>query len=418
VRIIEKEITMDQLALLGGKPAKESPFPSWPQFDQNEEQALREVLHSGVWWRTPGTKTLQFEQDFANYHQARYGIACTNGTAALEIAMSALGIGLGDEVIVPDFTFVATANAVLSAGALPVMVDVDPGTYNINPDLVEAAITPRTKAIICVHIGGMPCDMDRLQQIAKKHGILLVEDCAHAHGSEWTGNKVGSLGNCGTFSFQAGKLMTAGEGGIVITNDAGLEIRLRSVHDCGRMPGEWFYSHFINGSNYRLSEWQGAVLSEQLKRLDAQSAIRTMNAAYLDRELAGIGGIRPQQRDVRVTRNGNYCYIFHYDPTAFDGLNPEKFVEALNAEGIPTQASYPPLHRLAVFQSGEYRKRIQPLPAGGNHEFLNRDFPVSDDAARKTVWLVHRTLLGTQQDAVEIAAAVKKIQRLARELTS
>ncbi|MGZ9234620.1 MAG: DegT/DnrJ/EryC1/StrS family aminotransferase, partial [Anaerolineales bacterium] len=211
---------MEKPAILGGKPTKTNPFPAWPQYDQNEEKALMEVLHSGVWWRTPGTKTLQFEQDFAKYHQVDYGVACTNGTAAIEIAMAAIGVGLGDEVIVPDFTFVATASAVLSVGALPVMVDVDPDTFNINSDLVEKAITPRTKAIICVHVGGMPCDMDRLQEIAKKHNILLVEDCAHAHGSEWKGQKVGSMGACGTFSFQASKLMTAGEGGIIVTKNA------------------------------------------------------------------------------------------------------------------------------------------------------------------------------------------------------
>jgi 3-amino-5-hydroxybenzoate synthase len=408
---------MAKPAILGGKPTKTNPFPSWPQYDQNEEKALMEVLHSGVWWRTPGTKTLQFEHDFAKYHQVEHGVACTNGTAAIEIAMAALGVGLGDEVIVPNFTFVATSSAVLSVGALPVMVDVDPGTFNINPDLVEKAITPRTKAIICVHIGGMPCDMDRLQEIAKKHNILLVEDCAHAHGSEWQGQKVGSMGACGTFSFQASKLMTAGEGGIIITKSADLEARLRSVHDCGRMPGEWFYAHFINGSNYRLSEWQGAILSEQLKRLDNQSATRTKNAAYLDRELAKIEGICPQKRDVRITRNGNYCYILHYNPKAFNGLSAEKFIEAFSAEGIPTQASYPSLHKLAVFQNGEYRKRISPEAAKEKHGFLNKEFPVSDDAAENTIWLVHRTLLGTEQDAAEIVEAVKKIQVNARELT-
>jgi len=407
---------MEKPAIIGGKPTKTNPFPAWPQYDQLEEKALMDVLHSGVWWRTPGTRTLQFESDFAKYHQVNHGVACTNGTAAIEIAVAALGIGPGDEVIVPDFTFVATASAVLANGAMPVMVDVDPDTFNINPDLVEKAITSRTKAIICVHLGGMPCDMGRLLEIAKKYKLFLIEDSAHAHGSEWMGRKVGSMGDCGTFSFQASKLMTAGEGGIVITKNPELEIRIRSVHDCGRMPGEWFYSHFINGSNYRLSEWQGAVLSQQLGRLDEQSTKRTKNAAFLDRELAKIDGIRPQKRDPRVTRNGNYCYIFHYDPMAFDGLKTEKFIEAFNAEGIPTQASYPPVRKLAVFQSGEYRKKLSSDQAKDKHGFLNAACPNTDDAYENTVWLVHRTLLGTEQDAAEIVEAVKKIQRNAREL--
>lgn len=408
---------MEKPAILGGKPTKTSPFPTWPQYDQSEEKALMDVLHSGIWWRTPGTKTLQFEQDFAKYHQVDYGVACTNGTAAIEIAVAALGIGRGDEVIVPDFTFVATASAVLSNGAMPVMVDVDPETFNINPELVEKAITPRTKAIICVHLGGMPCDMDRLLEIAKKHKLFLIEDSAHAHGSEWKGHKAGSMGDCGTFSFQASKLMTAGEGGIVITKNPDLEVRIRSVHDCGRMPGEWFYSHFINGSNYRLSEWQGAILSQQLSRLDGQAEKREVNSVYLNRELAKIEGIRPQKRDARVTRNGNYCYIFHYDPKAFNGLKTEKFIEAFNAEGIPTQASYPPVRKLAVFQSGEYRKKLSPEQAKEKHEFLNKECPVTDDAYENTVWLVHRTLLGTEQDVAEIVEAVKKIQLNAKELT-
>jgi len=408
---------MEKLAVLGGTPVKQKSFPNWPQYDQSEEKALMDVLHSGIWWRTPGTRTLQFEQDFAKYHQVNHGIACTNGTAALEIAVAALGIGFGDEVIVPDFTFVATASAVLANGAMPVMVDVDPNTFNINPDLVEKAISSRTKAIICVHLGGMPCDMDRLLEIVKKNKLFLIEDSAHAHGSEWKRQKVGSMGDCGTFSFQASKLMTAGEGGIVITKDAALEVRIRSVHDCGRMPGEWFYSHFINGSNYRLSEWQGAILSQQLSRLDEQASKRTKNAAFLDRELAKIDGIRPQKRDPRVTRNGNYCYIFHYDPKVFNGLKTENFIEALNAEGVPTQASYPPVRKLAVFQNGEYRKRLSSDQAKDKHEFLDAACPVTDDAYENTVWLVHRTLLGSEQDAADIVEAVKKIQRNALELT-
>ena len=162
-----------------------------------------------------------------------------------------MGIGPGDEVIVPDYTFVATASAVLFTGALPVLVDVDPGTYCIDPDLAEAAITPRTKAIIAVHMGGHPADLDRLKEIADKHGLKLVEDCAHAHASQWRGRPIGTVGITGTFSFQQSKLMTAGEGGMIITNDDAFERQARSVHDCGRMPNEWFYSHFIYGSNYR-----------------------------------------------------------------------------------------------------------------------------------------------------------------------
>jgi dTDP-4-amino-4,6-dideoxygalactose transaminase len=407
---------MEKLAILGGVPVRQTSFPAWPQYDEHERQALLEVLDSRVWWRTPGMQTLNFEREFAQYHQAKHGIACTNGTAAIEITMAALGIGLGDEVIVPDYTFVATASAVLSGGALPVLVDVEPGTYCLDPDRVEAAITARTRAIIPVHVGGHPADLDRLGTIAQKHNLYLVEDSAHAHGSEWKGHKVGSIGHVGTFSFQQSKLMTAGEGGAIITNDDDLEVRLRSVHDCGRMPNEWFYSHFIYGSNYRLSEWQGAVLSQQLKRLDSQAAIRTRNAAYLNTALAEIQGIVPQKLDQRCTRNGQYCYIFSYDKAAFAGMPTERFIEALEAEGIPTQASYPPLHDLDLFKSGAYCQRLAPDHASEEHAFLTAEFPHTSRLAENTVWIVHRALLGSDEDTAQIVDAVKKIQRHAREL--
>src|SRR5216110_1257843 len=279
---------MSQLALLGGAKAKRKPFPEWPQYDENERRALNEVLESRIWWRTPGTRTLEFEQAFAKFHGARHGIAVTNGTAALEVAIAALGIGQGDEVILPNFTFVATASAVLFANALPVLVDVAPETYCIDPDLVEAAITSRTKAIIAVHMGGHPADLDRLSEIARRHNLSLVEDSSHAHASECRGRRIGTFGAAGTFSFQSSKLMTAGEGGMIISNDDDFERQARSVHDCGRMPGEWFYSHFSYGSNYRLSEWQGAILNVQLGRLDEQTRRRHQNARVLDKLLCEI----------------------------------------------------------------------------------------------------------------------------------
>ena len=262
---------------------------------------------------------------FAEYHQAKHGIAVTNGTHAIEVALAAAGIGPGDEVIVPNATFVATASAVLFAGALPVPVDVSADSYCIDPELAEAAINEHTKAIIAVHLGGRPADMDQLTAVAQKHDIALLEDAAHAHGSEWRGRKVGAFGIGGTFSFQASKTMTAGEGGMIITNDDDFERLARSTHDCGRMPGEWFYSHYIYGSNYRLSEWQGAVLLAQLTRLDEQTARRNANGRLLDRMLGEIAGITPQSHEARVTRNGHYAYIFHLDTRAFAGISNQQF---------------------------------------------------------------------------------------------
>jgi dTDP-4-amino-4,6-dideoxygalactose transaminase len=407
---------MEKLALLGGEAVKRNPFAPWPRFDDHERKALTDVLESRTWWRTPGTQTTQFEQEFAAYQQAKYGVAVTNGTAALEVALAALGIGPGDEVIVPDFTFVATASAVLFVGALPVLVDVLPDTYCIDPAKVEAAITPRTKAIIAVHMGGHPADLDALGVIAKGHGLRLVEDSSHAHGSEWRGKRVGAIGDIGTFSFQQSKLMTAGEGGIVVTNDPDLERMIRSVHDCGRMPGEWFYAHFIYGSNYRLSEWQGAILRVQLQRADELNELRQRSVAFLDREMPKIEGITPQVLDPRVTCNAHYAYIFHVDSAAFSGLSTEKFIQAFNAEGFPTQASYPPLHELDVFTSGEYRRRLQGTQGLTEPAFLKADFPATSRAAWETVWLPQPVLLGSEEEIAQAVEAIRKIQRHAREL--
>ena len=407
---------MSALAMLGGKKAKGKPFPVWPYYDSNEEHALKEVLESRVWWRTPGTKTLNFERSFAEFHGARHGIAVTNGTAALEVTIAALGITAGDEVIVPNFTFVATASAVLFANALPVLVDVDPDTYCINPDLVEDAINSKTKAIIAVHMGGHPADLDRLKAIAGRKRLALIEDCAHAHASEWRGRRVGTFGVAGTFSFQASKLMTAGEGGMIISNNDKFEVHARSLHDCGRMPGEWFYSHFVYGSNYRLSEWQGAILQVQLGRLDQQTKRRHENARLLDRLLREIPGITPQKLDERCTRNGQYAYIFHVNKKVFAGLSTERFIEAMNAEGIPNQASYPPLHQLDMFRNGEYRKRLSGKQAKDKHKFLKQKLPATEKAAWETVWLPQPVLLGDEEDMHEIAAALEKIQRSAKEL--
>ena len=407
---------MSELAILGGPRAKTKDFPAWPEFDERERTALTEVLESRAWWREPGTRTARFEQEFAAAHGAKHGIAVTNGTHALEVVLAAAKIAPGDEVIVPDYTFVATASSVLFAGAMPVMVDVDPGTYCIDVDLVEQAITPRTKAVIAVHMGGHPADLDRLVELTSKRGLLLIEDCAHAHGSIWQDRTVGNFGVAGTFSFQQSKLMTAGEGGAITINDDDFERAARSAHDCGRLPGEWFYSHFSYGSNYRLSEWQGAVLSAQLTRLEEQTTRRHANARLLDRLLTEIEGVTPQALDPRCRRNGHYAYIFHYDKSAFAGVSTERFIEAMLAEGITNQAAYPPVHALDMFQNEAYRARLSGSQATEPHGFLAGEFPVTTRAAWETYWVPQTALLGDEEDMQEIAAAIRKIQRNAKQL--
>ena len=409
---------MNKPALLGGSKAKGKEFPPWPHYDDLERDALNRVLESRNWWRTPGVEVSRFEEEFARYHQTEYGVAVTNGTHALEVVLAAADIGPGDEVIIPDFTFVATAGAVLSVGAMPVMVDVLPTTYCIDSALVEEAVTSRAKAIIAVHMGGHPADLDQLGQIASKRNLLLIEDSAHAHGSEWQGKKIGSSGLAGTFSFQSSKLLTSGEGGIIITNDETFERQVRSVHDCGRMPGEWFYSHYIYGSNFRMTEWQGALLRTQLSRLEAQTAKRHRNARLLDSLLSSIEGITPQSLDERCTRNGHYAYIFHYNPEAFNTLPIDTFIQAIIAEGIPNQASYPPVHDLDLFKRGAFKKKLQSGKTDEYRDMLHRPFPVSHTAAWETVWIPQFALLGDEEDMEEIARAIRKIQEHSQMLLS
>jgi 3-amino-5-hydroxybenzoate synthase len=407
---------MDKPALLGGPRAKSKDFPPWPQYDKTEKAAIDRVLRSRNWWRTEGIEVAQFEKEFARYHGAKHAVALTNGTHALEVAIAAAGIGPGDEVIIPDFTFVATASAVLSVGALPVMVDVRRDTYCIDPALVEEAVTSRTRAVIAVHMGGHPADLDRLGDLAAKKDLLLIEDSAHAHGSQWRGRMIGSFGLAGTFSFQSSKLMTSGEGGVIVTNFERFEREARSIHDCGRMPGEWFYSHFIYGSNFRMTEWQGAILRAQLSRVEAQTSLRHRNARLLDRLLNPIEGITPQAVDDRCTRNGHYAYIFHYDRKAFHDVSIDLFVQGMIAEGIPHQASYPPVHELDLFKGGIFQKR---LPSEFRHDYqqiLERPYPATQTAALETVWIPRFALLGDEHDMEEIATAIRKIQEHSKSL--
>ena len=269
--------------------------------------------------------------------------------------------------------------------------------------------------MIVVHMGGRIADMDRLMALAQKNDLLLLEDCAHAHGSTWKGRFAGTFGLGGTFSFQSTKTMTAGEGGMIISNDDEFERLARSTHDCGRMPGRWFYDHYIYGSNYRMTEWQGAVLSVQLERLEEQVNTRHRNGRLLDELLADVEGVTPQSHD-NVTRNGHYAYIFHYDAAAFGGVSAARFTEAIKAEGVPIQAAYPPLHKLDVFTSGAYKSRLCPEQANEDHAFLRQPFPNSHREAYETIWLPQYTLLGDETDMREIVQAVCKIQQQAREL--
>ncbi|HEY6739668.1 MAG TPA: DegT/DnrJ/EryC1/StrS family aminotransferase, partial [Actinopolymorphaceae bacterium] len=302
----------DKPALLGGSPVRTEPFTTWPPTSDAAVEAIAAVARSGVWSASDGPVKTEFEAAFAAHHDTTHGIAVCNGTIALEIALSALGIGSGDEVIVPAYTFLATATAVLKVNALPIFVDVDPDYACMDPDAVEAAITPRTKAIIPVHLAGHAADMDRLGAIAAKHGLAVVEDVAHAHGASWKDKKLGSFGDFGCWSFQASKNMTSGEGGILCTSDDELADTAWSLHHCGRSRTGAWYDHGILGGNYRLTDFQSALLLHQLARLDSDVARREQSAKILDAGLGEIEGLRPLARDPRCTKHGYHLYMFWY----------------------------------------------------------------------------------------------------------
>lgn len=403
---------MSTLAIKGGAPVRRNPFPSWPVHGPEELQGLTEVLNSGTWSAATAPKVKELEAKFAAYHDAQYGIAVTNGTITLEIAMKALGIGAGDEVIVPPYTFLATASAVLKVNALPVFADIDPETYCIDPDAVERAITPRTKGVIAVHLGGHPADMDRLLEIKRRYGIAIIEDAAHAHGAAWKGRKVGAIGDYGSWSFQGSKNMSAGEGGMLTTSDPVLAEKARVLQNCGRVVGGKWYEHYELGGNYRLTEFQSAVLLAQLARLPEQVARREACGRYLDAELAKIEGIRPLGRDPRATTHAYHLYLFRYDSRAFGGLSRDQFAAALHAEGIPASIGYPiPLTRQPIFLNRNFDQlATQYNPNYPPTQFDRLELPVCIRACEETVWLTQNVLLGTLEDMADVAAAVRKVQ--------
>jgi len=336
---------MSKLAINGGTPVRTKPFLGWPVFGTEEEAALLAALRSGVWGSIDGTFVKQLEVDFAKLQAARHGIACVNGTMALSVALKALGIGPGDEVLVPPYTFIATASAALMVDAVPVFVDVELDTLLIDPSLIDAAVTPRTKAIIPVHHGGSPADMDGVMAAAGWHGLKVVEDAAQAHGSAWRGRPVGAIGDVGTFSFQSSKPINAGEGGMMLTNDDELDELLWSYRNVGRRRGGEWYEHVRLGWNLRMSEFQAAVLLEQMKRMPAQQAHRTEAAAYLSSKLLEIPGAIPLRVPDGVTAHSWYTYHWRWLGEPDGGLPKKQFAEALRAEGVPVFHGYTPLNR-------------------------------------------------------------------------
>lgn len=407
---------MSHLALHGGTPVRRAPFPAWPIWGNEEVENLSAVLRSGTWGSTAGSVTREFETRFAAFQGAAHGVCVNSGTTALRIALLAADIGTGDRVLVPAYTFFASAAAIVEAGAVPIFVDIDPDTFTIDPRLVEEACTEATTAVMPVHFAGRPADMDALTQIARRRGLKIIEDAAQAWGSRWRGAGVGALGEAGCFSFQSSKNINAGEGGIILTNDEVVARMARSYANCGRIPGGQWYEHVYLGGNCRITELQSAVLLAQLARYEGQLTTRQANLRYLDGKLAGVPGIRTLGNDPRVTAHSAHLFVFRYLREGFGGKPKAAFVRALQAEGIPASAGYAdPLYAQPVFLNTAFgpRGRSVPWPV----DYRSCHCPATEAACREeAIWLTQNMLLGTRSDMDDIVEAIEKVRRYAGEL--
>ncbi len=385
-------------ALLGGEPlTKSADWPSWPPRMAGLNEALAKVVEQDQWGvRSEVIK--EFEERFSAYHDAQYGLAMANGTLALSAILNALGIGPGDEVILPAYTFLATAAAVIAVGAKPVFADISPDTFNLDPTEAEKLVTNQTRAIVPVHVGGNPADMNSFNGIAARHNLHIVEDAAQAHGAGYHGKKVGSLGTAGFFSFQSSKNLTAGEGGIVLTNDKELYGRLHPIYNCGRaLNGAW-NKHLSPGMNYRLTAFQAAVLLFQMKHLEKWAQLRESNGRYLEELLNALPGISCAKREAGTERNAYHLFIFTYNEDEFNGLSKVRFIKALQAEGINATDGYQPLYQLPFM------------------DYAGSPLPVTERICRQGVWLRQSQLLAERGMMDKIAVAFRRIQKFSAQL--
>ncbi|MGD0111474.1 MAG: DegT/DnrJ/EryC1/StrS family aminotransferase [Armatimonadota bacterium] len=405
---------MGKLALLGGDAVRRAPWPPWPDPREEDIAAVSDALRSGQWWSYAGQHTEAFEKEYAQYHDARHGITVNSGTTALMVALEALEIGPGDEVIVPAYTFQATATSALLANAIPVFADVQPNTMNIDPDSVAALITSRTRAIVPVHIAGLPADMARLAEVAEPRRIALLEDAAQAHGAVWRGKKVGSIGHAGAFSFQASKNLPSGEGGIVLTDNDRVAARAAGLRDCGRVEGRPFYEHHLLGGNFRITEMQTALLRSRLKRLEYETDLRWRNGQRLTSLLRSLPGIEPLDPEPAPgDRRAYHLYAVRLRSEKLSGISRDRFMQALSAEGIPCSAGYgQPLYKNPVFQQRRFRGRGCPATCGhysGTVDYCGVSCPTAETLCNEVIWLFHSLLLGSDRDVDDIYTAFEKV---------
>jgi len=399
----------EELAINGGPKTVERDY-AWPLYDETDVNCVAEIVRSGKWGNPDcGGEVAQFETEFAEFCGTKYALTCVNGSVALRLALIACGVKPGDEVIVPPYTFIATASIVIEANCVPVFVDIDPRTYNLDASKIEDAITSRTKAIIPVHFAGQACEMDEILAVAKKYGLRVIEDACHGHGAAYKGKKLGSIGDAGCFSFQSSKNLTSGEGGMVVTNDDALYQMMNSLRNVGRVEGGAWYEHHHAGCNYRITQLQAVLLSNQLKNLEAQTLKRHENGSYLNTLLEAIDGITPLSRGLGETIHSYHIYIFKYDKAKFNGVSKVEFSKMLAAEGVPCFMGYPqPLYKQPLFQKRNFMCYAIPESV----DYTKVCCPVTEKACyEEAVWIFQNTMLGTREDMELFASAILKIQK-------
>jgi dTDP-4-amino-4,6-dideoxygalactose transaminase len=407
------------LAINGGTPVRTTEFPEWPVHGEEERAGLLEVLDSGKWWY--GEKVRAFEAQFAAFHDAKYGVTTMNGSMALEVGLWACGIQPGDEVITTPYTFIATPISALRMNAIPVFADIDLDTFNLDLESVKAKVTERTKVLLPVHFGGVPVDMDAYNAFAQAKDLRVIEDACHSWGTKWKGKGTGALGDCGAFSFQVSKNITAGEGGIMLTDNEEIAELARSMSNYGRGPAGVWYRHYIPGTNLRMTEFQAAVLLGQLTRLEEQTLQREQNAVMLDAALGQIPGLRLQQCDPRVTRRAVHLYMFRFLPDMWDGVTREQFIAAVTAEGVVMSGGYPvPLHKMPVFSreddtEGRFPATARPYLAN-DIDYRDVSCPNAERLCREAIWMFQGQMLGSTADMQDIIDVVTKVWEHRHEL--
>ncbi len=408
-------------ALLGGKPVRSRPPREWPIIDGREDNAMLETVRSGKWFRGNGKNVARFEAAYARATGAKNCLLTNSGTSALFTSLAAVGVSAGDEVIVAPYTFIATVNVVLLHHALPVFVDTDPETMQIDARQIEAAITDRTTAIIPVHLGGSAADLDTVLAVAKKRKLPVIEDACQSHLGQWRGRCLGTWGDTGCFSFQASKNLNCGDGGAIITNSDEWADKCYSFHNQCRprrtSSHDTVYTS-SRGANLRMTEFQAAILLSQMTRLEEQMKIREKNAAYLRGLVQEIPGIVPAKTYDGCTRHAYHLFMYRYQKEHFAGMPRNRFLEALKAEGVDCNPGYGRLNKEAfIKQSLASRswQRLFPAETLANWE-QRTECPANDKLSEEAAWFTQTTLLGSRSDMDQTAEAIRKIQKHAGDL--